>query len=395
MGIGGHTEMHGATGMWAWLAAHFELSRGDQGHNVRSMEGLRGFAVFLVFLVHYVTVTAPFISERSSVPPIAEALHKIGNAGVDLFFVLSGYLIYGSLITRRQSFGHFMRRRIERIYPTFLFVLAIYVALAYSIGVRGRIPTGVIGAGSYLVENVLLLPGIFPIEPLIVVAWSLSYEMFYYLTIPVVIALLGLRAWSATRRVTLFAALTAGFIVWCSLFGAQKVRLTMFVAGILLHEIMTGRLLRSPGGAVALGALGGGLLALLVPWGGPHGAVFRNGALFVSFYTVCFGCFARPDGLIARVFSWTPLRWLGNMSYSYYLVHGLALNAIFVLLRASDLRGERGAVFFWLLMPVMLALTFVPAALLFLAIERPLSLRPRAGLGICAGEVGLAQSEDR
>src|SRR5262244_2354960 len=89
---------------WQWLAERFELTRGDKGHNVGSMEGLRGFAVFLVFLVHYVTLIDPWIASASSLASFARALHSIGNAGVDLFFVLSGYLIYGSLISRYQPF---------------------------------------------------------------------------------------------------------------------------------------------------------------------------------------------------------------------------------------------------------------------------------------------------
>jgi exopolysaccharide production protein ExoZ len=42
-----------------WLAGQFESFRGGERHNVRAMEGLRGFAVFLVFLVHYVTFMQP------------------------------------------------------------------------------------------------------------------------------------------------------------------------------------------------------------------------------------------------------------------------------------------------------------------------------------------------
>jgi peptidoglycan/LPS O-acetylase OafA/YrhL len=376
--------------MLTWLAERFELARGDQGHNVRSMEGLRGFAVFLVFLVHYVTVITPFLSEDSTARPIGQALHALGNAGVDLFFVLSGYLIYGSLISRPQPFRRFMRRRIERIYPTFLFVFAVYVGLSFVVATSSKIPPGLVGASGYLAANVLLLPGIFPIEPLIVVAWSLSYEMFYYLTIPLVIALLGLRDWPGMRRIALFATLAGVFIIWCSIYGAGKVRLTMFVAGILLYEIMTARLARAPGSLFAFGALAGGLLALLLPWSGPPGAAFRNTVLFVSFFILCFSSFATPTLLTGRLFSWTPLRWLGNMSYSYYLVHGLTLNTVFVVLRAIHLDGERGAVFFWLLMPVMLALSLVPSALLFLAVERPLSLKPHPAVRVRPAEARLA-----
>jgi exopolysaccharide production protein ExoZ len=75
-----------------WLINKFELSRGGSAHNVRPMEGLRGFAVGLVFLVHFVTLGRPWIPDASLSLLLANALHTIGHTGVDLFFVLSGYL---------------------------------------------------------------------------------------------------------------------------------------------------------------------------------------------------------------------------------------------------------------------------------------------------------------
>ncbi|MBS0174815.1 MAG: acyltransferase family protein, partial [Nitrospira sp.] len=83
-----------------WLREKFELARGGTEHNVRAMEGLRGFAVFLVFLVHYATLIRPWIESGSALSRTTNAIHSIGNVGVDLFFVLSGYLIYGSLMAR-------------------------------------------------------------------------------------------------------------------------------------------------------------------------------------------------------------------------------------------------------------------------------------------------------
>ena len=80
-----------------WLTQRFELSRGGGAQNVRPMEGLRGFAVFLVFLVHYVTLVKPWMVHGSALDLFGNLLRSIGSTGVDLFFVLSGYLIYGSL----------------------------------------------------------------------------------------------------------------------------------------------------------------------------------------------------------------------------------------------------------------------------------------------------------
>jgi peptidoglycan/LPS O-acetylase OafA/YrhL len=172
------------SGARKWWKQQFELSRGGQAGNVLPMEGLRGIAVILVFLVHYVNFTLDlppnhpivhWISPESCTATISKALRIVGNTGVDLFFVLSGYLIYGSLITRPQSFFRFMRRRIERLYPTFTAVFALYLTLFAVNPEWNRLPPSWMQSLWYLLENYLLLPGIFPIQAMITVAWSLSY----------------------------------------------------------------------------------------------------------------------------------------------------------------------------------------------------------------------------
>jgi exopolysaccharide production protein ExoZ len=358
-----------------WLQQHFELSRGGGAHNVRPMEGLRGFAVFLVFLVHYTTFIDPWIAKLSPTHALARALHTIGNTGVDLFFVLSGYLIYGMLISRAQPLRRFLTRRVERIYPAFLAVFLIYIALSFIFPAHSKIPHDHFDAILYLIENFLLLPGVFPIEPMITVAWSLSYEMFYYFAIPLVIIFFGLSRRSVTWRVLFFSAIAIVTATYCAIFGGL-VRLLMFVSGILLYETIKKGNFRAPNSAVALVALVVGLLCMLLPVSGALGGVLKMSILFASFFALCFSCFHYPNAWLGKAFSWTPVRWLGNMSYSYYLVHGLTLQASFLILGVLFPPIEQGFLFFLVLLPLMFALTLCPSALLFLVVERPLSLAP-------------------
>lgn len=362
--------------MMAWLAQRFELSRGESGHNLRPMEGLRGFAVFLVFLVHYVTLAQPWVDQGGAMGTLLRGIHTVGNTGVNLFFVLSGYLIYGSLIARPQHFGRFMSRRVERIYPAFLAVFAIYVVLSFLAPGQSKLPADSGRAALYLGANLLLLPGLFPIEPLITVAWSLSYEMFYYLVIPLVITILGLRNRSGEWRMRFFAVAALLIVAYCAAFGGH-VRLIMFISGILLHEVMAAESIRAPRGAVALLALLAGLAAMLLPWNGSAAFAAKVSILFVAFFVLCLACFRNPAGPVARGFAWTPLRWLGNMSYSYYLLHGLSLKVAFAGLAVVLHAGDHGSWLFWALLPIMFAATLVPTTALFLAVERPYSLKPR------------------
>lgn len=360
--------------MFAWLRQKFELARGGSAHNVRPMEGLRGLAVLLVFFVHYTSQVKPWVEQDETLVALADALARIGQSGVDLFFVLSGYLIYGSLVTRYQRFLPFLARRIERIYPVFTATFALYIVLSMVFPGENKIPSPASSGAIYLLQNFLLLPGLLPIRPMITVAWSLSYEMFYYLAVPLLIATLRLRERSSAWRVTSFLLIGVAFATFTALNGGP-VRMLMFISGILLFEALDQSQLRvsSTAGLVALIL---GLASTLLPLADPVGMTLKTSILWVAFFILCLACFRTPMTPLAQAFSWTPLRWLGNMSYSYYLAHGLALRAGFLVV--SKIVPPTGAEssMFWLLLPPMLALTLLVAAPFFLLIERPFSLAP-------------------
>lgn len=358
-----------------WLARQFELSREATGQNVHAMEGMRGFAVFLVFLVHFVSLSAPWRPKDTLLASFALTIHTIGNCGVDLFFVLSGYLIYGSLISRQQSFFSFMRRRVARIYPTFCVVFVAYLCLSFLYPIESKIPTANDAALVYLLQNFLLLPGIFPISPMITVAWSLSYEMFFYLLVPLAIFVLDMRARSPWWRIRFFLITAAAIAVYCAAYGGQ-IRLVMFIAGILLFDALKIRKIAPPQDNYGLFALIFGLIASAIPSFGPAAATLKNLILATAFFITCYSCFCVEGSKLARAFTWAPLRRLGNMSYSYYLLHGLALKAAFIVVAKLIPSTSHGILLVLILLPLMFALTLMPSMVLFILIERPFSLKP-------------------
>ena len=360
----------------SWLIQRLELTRSGVNQNVRIMEGLRGLAIFLVFLVHYSTLIQPWISGRTSMVMLTEAMRSMGNVGVDLFFVLSGYLIYGSLITKPVAFGHFMARRVRRIYPGFIVVFVMYVALSMVFSSESKIPSDPLSGGIYLLQNFFLLPGIFPINPMITVAWSLSYEMFYYLAVPLFIQALGLRDRSAVWRIVFLVALAGAGLVAGALWGGP-VRLVMFISGMVLFDVCRSKQVKTPPTYLGLLALSVGLLGTLVPLPGTSGFALRMGTLFVAFFVLCLACFRNDTSWLARSFSWLPLRWLGNISYSYYLLHGLALKFAFLVLSSLIPASGQQAWLFWLALPLLFVWTIFPCGLLFLTVERPYSLAAR------------------
>ena len=359
-----------------WLRQRFELSRGGRDRNVRSMEGLRGLAVLLVFLVHYVSATLPLLRDHPLQRSLAMGLQAIGGSGVSLFFLLSGYLIYGGLMRGPQPFMQFIGRRIRRLYPAFMAVFLLYFALSQAFPAQSKIPGSLAEGAVYLLQNLLLLPGLFPIQPMITVAWTLSYEMFFYLSVPLLVSLLRLRQWSRRGRSILFCLMAGAVLAGCTPHGGP-VLLVLFLAGMLLHEVMGYRGLPAPGSWIAAVALCAGFAAMLLPAGGSGMEALRALLQFGALFVFGLGVFRQPDGLPARMLAWTPLRWLGNMSYSYYLLHGLTLKGCFLLLAHYPPAARVAPLWFWGAMPIAFGLTLVTSAGLFLLVERPFSLAPR------------------
>jgi exopolysaccharide production protein ExoZ len=105
---------------------------------------------------------------------------------------------------------------------------------------------------------------------------------------------------------------------------------------------------------------------------GPAGEFVQSAA----FFALCAVCF-RGDGRISACMTWSPLRWLGNMSYSYYLVHGFVVR-IFMGMLARVLPTGLPDSMFWALMPTLYLATLLVSSMVFVMIEKPISLRPVA-----------------
>jgi len=343
------------------------------------MEGMRGLAVFLVFVVHYNALVTPWLTANTN--KLAEVTSSIGILGVDLFFVLSGFLIYGSIMGRSKfHFLPYAARRIQRIYPTFLALLAIYLVLSLIAPDQSKLPQGLSQASFYFVQNILLLPGMFPIQPIITVAWSLSFELFFYLFIPVAIFGLQLKRWSANQRILFWTILAFAYLAFCHLPQFRysldhKAHLIMFVSGILLfefHSIDKDYVIR--GGTTAL------LIAFTIYGLNPTYAykitgfdnTFCLAAIFVLFIIACLSAF-NPQSRSYQWLSLTPIRWLGNMSYSYYLTHSLALKFCFIAY-ARMFSTDIGSTIYYILIIPSFIVTLIASYIVYYIVERRFSL---------------------
>ena len=347
------------------------------------MEGLRGLAVLLVFFVHFYALFAHNLRGGSWLHGVFHFLGVIGNTGVDLFFVMSGYLIYGALIRREVGYGKFTRRRVERIYPTFLVVFVIYLILSALFPMENKIHGSFLTAGRYVLANLFLLPGIFAIKPIVTVAWSLSYEFLFYLTIPLLIGAARMRRWKCEYRLAAFVFLWILIGVMLLLqANDNRSRMIAFVVGIILFEVVN----ESKGGWL-LHRVGEFCTIAMVAatwWFYYHVRVVRPQSLVDPLFSLCllgvafffFSFYSfQFDGPLQTVFSWAPIRYLGNMSYSYYLIHGLTLEALAIVFVALRLPTSSPLIVLLALL-VGFAATWVTSSALFFLVERKYSLKP-------------------
>jgi len=361
------------------LSNVLELTHSHENRsNISSMEGIRGIAAFLVFIEHYVVALEAKIgiNQQYWIYDLFLWLKNIGNVGVELFFVLSGYLIYGSIISKKKPFIPYLCRRANRIYPTFLSVFFLYIVLAFLIPEYNKIPTDMSTAVSYILQNIFFMAPLFSdIEPLIRVSWSLNYEVFFYLLMPAIVSLFRLRTWHTNRRIQFFLLLSVlGFVY--SYYCNGPIRMLMFVAGILLFEIISNGVDKKTTPYLGLLFFVFSLVSivLLMIYNIPHGSWWRTIIIYLGFFMLCYECFSWQSPS-ARIFSFTPLRWLGNMSYSYYLIHGLAVKSIVILSAQFYFTNEINDVFVFLIFGAFVCiLTLIPALLLFVYIEKPFSL---------------------
>ncbi|MEQ1474701.1 MAG: acyltransferase, partial [Candidatus Acidiferrum sp.] len=184
----------------------------DTGPRIAELDGLRGLAILLVILCHY--VGNPDHSPLGFLPHRFLLAFTAGWSGVDLFFVLSGFLIGGILLEARDSpnyFRTFYTRRVFRILPiyylwTMLFAFVVIVGVTFFAGRLAtsrhellRVPVQLL-----FLQNIFIGMPKFP-WMWFGVTWSLAIEEQFYLVAPPFIRILSRRQ--------LATALTASIIM--------------------------------------------------------------------------------------------------------------------------------------------------------------------------------------
>lgn len=349
---------------------------------IRAVEGARGVAMSLVFLIHLLEYLCPHAPPGSLDSHLIQWIYPVGNLAGVFFVVITGCFLYRSLLERPVKYGAFLRRRLMRIYSVFTVVLAFYIALSLAFPTASKLPSDPADRIVYLLENLLLLPGVFPIPPIITVSWTLSYVVLYCLILPPLIELTGMREWQAKSRVLFLILAAASCALGSEWTQAYPLRLALLPIGALASEALAWRKCHVSLGpsleSCALSLSAGALYLKYWLVYHDHAPVFACSVGLRQFtvsatclFLLCFGLFSSYSPAAALLCG-RNLRWLGNISYSYYLTHSLCIKFLTLFVPAVTI-VLKSAFGFWAMIPLCFVASMIPAVILFRTVEKPAS----------------------
>jgi exopolysaccharide production protein ExoZ len=330
---------------------------------------LRGLAAVLVVYAHLNTQTLR-ISPDHHLP-----YASMGIWGVDIFFVISGFIMYIAAVEIDAKPGHFLLRRAIRIVPLYWSLTALIVAGAYVA------PTMFFSTrldASHILASFLFLPWRNPAYdgywPVLIPGWTLNYEMYFY-------AALAIGLFAPRRlRVILTSAIVIGVLVAVQI--SKSTEPVSFYGNDIVIEFLFGLLAgytfrrARPLGA-PLGVLLIGLAFCLVMWMADMESVPRSIAYGIPAMMIVLGSL-QLEGM-AKHATFRPALYLGDISYSLYLTHVVTLpmaTAIFVRLGTHyGFDASPSYPFVATLWALLLA------SLVYLAIEKPLTRKLREATG--------------
>jgi peptidoglycan/LPS O-acetylase OafA/YrhL len=333
---------------------------------VRALDGLRGVAILLVMLYHQTLLAGSTVVDRFV------GFWMLGGwIGVDLFFVLSGFLITGILYDAKEAAGYFRNfyaRRVLRIFPLYYAVVAFSLLILphiphWKLDNLARINGDEIWYWTYLSNFSIAAHAAFR-HGILDVSWSLAIEEQFYLTWPLAVLLLSRRS-----LVTLCGAMVVTAVAW---------RSALMLAGVapLSISVLTPSRLDplAVGAAIALIGRGSNGLSRLGRWAPTTLVVSATGVLAIAVSSGGFDPYSAPMTTIGytllamffgsvlvlvltaqrtqlriRLLEHRSLVALGKYSYALYLLH-LPIRAVlrdkvygpdqFMVLLGSSLPGQ-------------------------------------------------------
>jgi exopolysaccharide production protein ExoZ len=298
------------------------------GRKLAGIEAGRGVASVFVVLYH----AANHMKLNVGFAPLG-GFAQFGHAGVDFFFVLSGFIIYfvhSRDIGQRERLAHYAERRFTRIYPFYWFVFAL------GLGLTSTLSSAPTPAWTTAIYNLTLLPtnG----EPWIGVAWTLQHELLFYAIFAIAIAhgrigKLVFALWLAAIVADPFFAISANHGAFADkLLSSFNIEFFfgIFAAWLTLSKRVTSTLAFLVAGVVCFAAVG-----ILEDVGLLDGyAPYARLAYGLSSMLVVIGLTAvrLTTGLMAKIFAE-----MGAASYAIYLTHLTCIGIVYKIAESTGL----------------------------------------------------------
>ena len=330
--------------------------------NYLCVQALRAVAAALVVVHHSISMWLLWVMHHVGKPQWTN-----GAAGVDIFFVISGFVMtiaLPGLAGKTNRAGVFLWRRFTRIVP--LYWVALTVRLA-QLKLRPTTALNSVLTPWRILASYLFIParnGAGEMFPVVVVGWTLNYEVFFYL----------LFAGALARNISPLAFLTPCLMAlallgmertaaWPDFTALASPMVIEFLFGVVLAHLAMRRKL--PGAAWGALLLIGGFLALLLM---PEGRGFFGFAFWgLPAAAVVTGAVALEDSLGGRVPKW--LLAAGDASYALYLSHTFILPYMVNVIVRTHLTGAPSLV---AAIVLGLAISFPAAVLVHRYVEKPL-----------------------
>jgi peptidoglycan/LPS O-acetylase OafA/YrhL len=328
------------------------------------IEGLRALAILPVVAYHASEFVAP--GSQALLAPLTALMSRVtgGFLGVDVFFVISGYLITGLLVSEAETrdrihFGKFYARRARRILPAATVTLLATLVASYFVlsSVRAAsvssdvLWASIFNADVHFAKSGVDYLGVAAAPSPVLQFWSLSDEEKFYLVWP---AVLTAATWFAVKvrkwplRPTLFAALAAlgvPSLLWSAYLVAQNSPSAYYTAPSRAFELAAGGMLaiamplveRIPRAARVLLAVAGFVTVVTCMFTYTTSTPFPGFAALPVVLGSAAVIAGHPAGVVARSLSVRPVRWVGRISYSLYLWHWPV-----IVLAAAAIGGRMG-----------------------------------------------------